>query len=174
MSAAAESGERGDVSGNELLLPQSARSGATLKACLQGRRRLSLAIMLGTVALIAPFATFSLWQESPQEVTLELDEATAFHSAPPFIAELKHGKARTHAISLALAVEVPESQKWRLDAHQIAIEDAIRARLRDYDRRELQGNAGADRLRDEILAIVNAAIAPAVASRILFQQFVID
>lgn len=174
MSAAAESGGLADGSGNELLLPQSARSGATLKACLQGRRRLSLAIMLGIVALIAPFAVSPFWRVAPREVTLELAEAFVFHFAPPFIAELKPGKARVHVVRLALAVEVPEGQKWRLDAHQIGIEDAVRARLRDYDRRELEGNAGADRLRNEILAIVNAAIAPAVASRVLFQQFVID
>ena len=172
MSAVAES-NRAALSGDEPLLPQTVVRRFALKACLQGRR-LPLAIMLGAVTLIAAFATAPRWQTASPEVTLELGEATVFHSVPLLIAELKHGKARGHVIRLALVVEVPESQTWRLDAHQITIENAVRARLRDYDRRELEGNAGADRLRDEILGIVNAAIVPAVASGVLFQQLVLD
>lgn len=173
MSAVAQS-DGATLTGDEPLLPQPAARRFALKACLQGRRRLSLAIMLGTIILITAFATAPQWQAASPEVTLELGEATVFHSAPPLIAELKHGKARGHVIRLALVVEVPESQTWRLDAHQITIENAVRARLRNYDRRELEGNAGADRLRDEILGIVNAAIVPAVASGVLFQQLVLD
>jgi flagellar basal body-associated protein FliL len=172
MSAVAES-DGADLSGDEPLLPRPAVRRA-LKACLQGRRRLCFAIMLGAIAGIGGLAASPLWRVTPHEVTLDLGEPTAFHAAPSFIAELKHGKARVHLIRLAVVVEVPESQKWRLDAHQSAIEDAIKERLRHYDRRDLEGNPGADRLRDEVLAIVNAAIEPAVASAVLFRHLVLD
>jgi flagellar basal body-associated protein FliL len=115
-----------------------------------------------------------LWRGTPPEVTLELNEATAFYSLPSFIAELKHGNARVHILQLALAVETPASQQLRLEEQQNAIEEAIKARLRGFDRRELEGNAGAERLRGEVLASVNDAIAPAKASRVLYQQFVLD
>jgi flagellar basal body-associated protein FliL len=146
-----------------------------LKACLQGRRRLLVASsVLSAVALAAAAVGMSLWQGVPQGVTLELNEATAFYSLPSFIAELKHGKARVHVLQLALVVEVPASQQWRLEGQQSAIEEAIKARLRHFDRRELEENAGADRLRNEVFAIVNDAIAPAGASRVLYQQYLLN
>jgi flagellar basal body-associated protein FliL len=161
MSAVAKSD--GPASADDAtLLPQPRVATGALKAWLQRRLqsgpRLSLVIMFGA---------------SPQ-VTLELDGNTVFHSFPPFITELKHGRARMHVIRLAFAVAVPERQQTHVQAHQAAIEEVIRARLRDYDRRELQGNAGADRLREDILAIVNAAIAPAMASGVLFHQLILD
>jgi flagellar basal body-associated protein FliL len=129
---------------------------------------------MGAAALAAGAIGASPWRGAPQEVTLELNEATAFYSLPSFIAELKHGSARAHFLQLALAVEMPASQQSRLEEQQSAIEEAIKARLRYFDRRELEGNAGAERLRDEVLAIVNDAIAPARASRVLYQQLVLD
>ena len=173
MSVAAQSGGQAGASDDRSLLSRPARRRAALKACLQGRRRLALVIMLGA-AVVALVAASPLLRAAPREVILELGAAPVFHSAPPFIADLKRGEARVHVVRLALSVEVPEDETWRLDAHQIAIEDAVKARLRDFDRRELGGSAGADRLRSEILAIINDAIAPAAASRVLFQQFVID
>lgn len=145
-----------------------------LKACLQGRCRLLVASVLGAAALAGGAVGISLWQGAPQEVTLELNEATAFYSLPSFIAELKHGKTRVHVLQLALAVEVPASQQWRLEGQQSAIEEAIKARLRHFDRRELEGNVGADRLRNEVFAIVNNAIAPAGASRVLYRQYLLN
>lgn len=179
MSAAAQSGGQAGASNDESLLSRSARCRAALKACLQGRRRLSLVIMLALVILaaaaaVALVAASPLLRAAPHEVILELGRAPVFYSAPPFTADLKRGAARVHVVRLALSVEVPEVEMWRLDAHQIEIEDAVRARLRDFDRRELDGSAGTDRLRSEILAIINDAIAPAAASRVLFQQFVVD
>ena len=169
-----------DAAQNEagLVIARSlARSTAVLVACL--RRRLSVATMLGAAALSAAIlaagaVAVSLWPRAPQEVTLELNEASVFHSLPPFIAELKHGEAKAHVIQLALTVEVPGSQQQRLEGEQSTIEETIKTRLRYFDRRELEGNAGADRLRNDVLAIVNDAISPAVASRVLYLQFVID
>jgi flagellar basal body-associated protein FliL len=69
---------------------------------------------------------------------------------------------------------MPASQQSRLEEQQNAVEEAIKARLRHFDRRELEGNAGAERLRNEVLGIVNDTIAPARASRVLYQQFVLD
>ena len=162
-------------------LPRGAAvPGAVLKACLQCRLSVTalwgaaLAAALVAAALTAGIVAISLWQGAPREVTLELNEAAAFYSLPTFIAELKGGKARVHVLHLALAVEMPASQQWRLEGQQSAIEDAIKARLRLLGRRELEGNAAVDRLRDDVLAIVNDAISPAVASRVLYRQFVLD
>ena len=143
-----------------------------LKACLRCWRR--LAILLGAAALAVGVVGLSSWRGAPQEVTLELNEVTAFHLLPSFIAELRHGSARVHVLQLALAVEMPASQQSRLEEQQKAVEEAIKARLRHFDRRELEGNAGAERLRNEVLAIVNDTIAPVRASRVLYQQFVLD
>jgi flagellar basal body-associated protein FliL len=178
MSAVAKSD--GPASADDAtLLPQPRVATGVLKAWLQRRLqsgpRLSFAIMVGAaIALMAGLAAAPLWQAASPQVTLELDGNTVFHSFPPFITELKHGRARMHVIRLAFAVAVPERQQTDIQAHEAAIEEVVRARLRDYDRRELQGNAGADRLREDILAIVNAAIAPAMASGVLFHQLILD
>ena len=180
MTADAARKEAG-LSADRLLLLSAAIPRAVLKVCLQGRCRLLVAFVLGAVAggvagvpLWQAAPQKVLWRAAPQEVTLELNEAAAFYSLPSFIAELKHGKARVHALQLALAVEMPESQRWRLEGQQSAVEETIKARLRHFDRRELEGNAGADRLRNEVLAFVNDAIAPAQASRVLYRQFILD
>lgn len=173
MNTDAEQKEAG-LTADRSLLRSVAVPRVVLRACLQGRCRLLVASVLGAAALAAGVVGVSLWQGAPQEVTLELNEAAAFYSLPSFIAELKHGKARVHVLQLAPVIEMPTSQQWRLEGQQSAIEEAIKARLRRFDRRELEGNAGADRLRSEVLAIVNDAIAPAGASRVLYRQYVLD
>jgi flagellar basal body-associated protein FliL len=154
---------------------------AVWKACLWGRLPATTAwgaalaaAALAAAALAAGAVAVSAWQPAPQEVTLELNEAAVFYPLPPFIAELKQGKARVHSLQVTLAIEIPESQQRRLEGQQSAIEDAIKAHMRHFDRRDLEGSAGADRLRNDVLAIVNDAISPAVASRVLYLQFVID
>lgn len=159
----------------------AAGPGTILKARLRGRlsagstRRFALAAAaLAAVILAAGAVAVPPWRAAPQEVTLELHEAAVFYSLPPFIAELKHGKARARGLRLALAVEIAASQQWRLEEQQSVIEEAIKARMRHLDGRELEGNVGANRLRDDVLAIVNDAISPAMAARVLYLQFVID
>lgn len=145
-----------------------------LKERLRGRRRVSITLASGVVLSFGLALAMALpWPAAP-EVVLELGEDTVFSDLPPLLAELKRGSARAHVIKIALAVEVPKSQQAHLDARQIAIQEALTARFRRYERRELEGSGGADRLRAEILAIINTTLAPAAASRVLYRQLIID
>lgn len=146
-----------------------------LKSWLKSKSHMRIMAVIGAVLLVLALLAAMVSAPAPApQVILELDEDRSFYAFPPFIAELKPGPARGHVIHIAFTVEVPERQQTLLEAHQGMIENALKARLRAYDRRSLEGNTGADRLRGEILAALHPAIAPAEASTVLFRHLILE
>ena len=160
--------------GFPLRQPWIAGTGA-LKPWLKSKSYKRIAAVIGACILVLTLLAAMVPSPAPApQVILELGENPSFYAFPAFVADLKPGRARGHVVHVAFTVEVPESQQMHLAAHQAAIEDALKARLRSYDRRDLEGNAGADRIRDEILAVLNPPLAPAVASTVLFRHLIVD
>lgn len=112
--------------------------------------------------------------ERQGEVMLALDEPGVLHELPAFIADLKSSGARRHYVKLIIRVEVDEADLARIQERQAQIVDAIQARLREYERKDLIGKVGSERLRADLLAIVDQAIAPAKAKAVLFKEFLLD
>lgn len=96
------------------------------------------------------------------------------HSLPNFVVDLKSPGSYSHKASLGILVEVPEEIVPRLEERQAQIVSELQIKLRERQRRELVGEAGAEMLRQELLDIVDAEIAPEHARSILFSRFIVD
>lgn len=132
-------------------------------------------LAVGLVAAIASLglAAFALPDPSPQMV-VEVARPNVFYAFPTFIADLQPGKLKAHYVKMTINVEVAPEDRETLTTHHEAIRDGIQMRLRDYRREELEGEDGARRLRADMLAIVNAKIAPARAENVLYEELIVD
>jgi len=107
-------------------------------------------------------------------IALPVQEPVTFQILPEFVADLKSFKARRHHIQLQWVVELPGELVPKLIAAQAPILAEVQARLRELSPGELAGSAGIERLRGDILGIVNHHLAPEHARTVLFSKFLVD
>lgn len=114
--------------------------------------------------------------------TLEEMEETATPPGPPIYFELpemtvdlKPGRNRRHYVTLIVVLELAEEgDKARLQELQPRIVDAFQSYLRDHARANLVGKAGAERVRLELLTIINDLMAPARVRNVLFNKILLQ
>ena len=114
--------------------------------------------------------------------TWEKIEETAMPPGPPvyfelpeMMVDLKPGKNRRFYITLIVVMELAgEEDKARLQEFQPRIIDSFQSYLRDQARADLVGKAGAERVRLELLTIVNDLMAPARARNVLFNKILLQ
>jgi flagellar FliL protein len=93
---------------------------------------------------------------------------------PDMIANL-NGTHKPTYIKLAARVEVPRPEDVdKVKAAMPRLQDLFQTYLREMRPEELRGSAGTYRLREELLARANAAVAPARVSDVLFTQMLIQ
>lgn len=154
------------------------RPGAGLLARLGTTARvphvvLAIALITGITGTGAGlFWAFS--DSAATEVVVNLASPSVFYELPPFVADLKRGEGRPHYVKLGISVELAEEDIAAVQREEAAIRDAIQVRLRDYERDDLEGEAGARRLRSDLLAVVNKALAPATANTVLYRVLILD
>jgi flagellar basal body-associated protein FliL len=84
------------------------------------------------------------------------------------------GTGGGRVLRLEVQVEGPSLQADAVASRAAPIRDSIITAVSDYTWSELEGAGGKTRLRDELLARVNSAAAPANIERIYFTQFVVQ
>lgn len=112
--------------------------------------------------------------EEPGVVTIEIGGETIYHELPEILTQLASGETSSDHVKLEIVVELVESHVDVLQDSEPVIVDAIQSYLRGKSRGELAGEAGAERLRGELLIMINQRIDPAEANDILFKTFLID
>jgi flagellar basal body-associated protein FliL len=142
---------------------------------IRGKQARKAALLAALAVVAGGTALFAAAQQirSGSEVVVAI-EAMAMHEFPEMIADLKENGARSAYVKLVIVVEIPEGGRSHLETNETMILSALRGRLRDYQRKDLVGKAGAERLRTDLLAIVNGAIAPAAATDILFKELLLN
>ena len=120
--------------------------------------------------------SYWIWgsDEDSASATIELGGPLVYHELPEFLVDLRKEGRRTHHLKLQIVAEVPENHLQMFTKHEIGVIDAVLAHLRTQTRADLTGEVGAERLRSNLLAIINDLIAPAQAKTILFKQFLMD
>lgn len=126
----------------------------------------ALAFLVAAVLVSAP--------NSGSEVTLVLDGPSRFHELPKLMTDIRPGRKRQHFVSVEMVVETDASGTELLASHETEVLDALQALLRDYDRADLAGRVGAQRLRADVTHVVNRILAPARARSVLFRQLIVD
>ena len=98
----------------------------------------------------------------------------SYHPLPEVVADLKTARGRSHYLQLVAVLEVPEEAIARLQADEAHILSDLQTRLRELQREDLAGAAGLERVRRDMVEVVDRHIAPARASGVLFTKFLLD
>lgn len=129
----------------------------------------ALAVTAASVVLTRPDG-----KGGARTVSVVLTDPAVFHTLPEFVADLKTTRAKAHFVQLAVVLEVPERALARVREEEVRIVSDVQSLLRDLERPELAGAAGAERLRREVLAIVDRHISPGKGRAVLFTKFLLD
>ena len=152
----------------------------------KGRGKLLILAAAGVVAIAAigggAFYFISGSKQAPPAETAKAPQKSAavefgpvvFHDYPEQLVDLKTGACKAAFLKYQITVEIPEKDRPRLVEVQARILDRTQMYLRNQERQELVGKAGAEKLRDEMTTIINGAIAPARANSVLFKKFLLQ
>ncbi len=141
----------------------------------------SLAIIAAAfVAVVSAGGGISYWiwgggeDEDTALATIELGGPLVYHELPEFLVDLQTEGRTAHHIKLQIVAELSENHVPLITKQEIGVVDAVLAHLRAQRYADLTGEAGAERLRSNLLAIINGQIAPAQAKTILFKRYLMD
>jgi flagellar basal body-associated protein FliL len=131
------------------------------------------------VAVAAGGVSYLVWggdeeDHDPGSATIDLGGPLVYHELPEFLVDLQSDGRRSHHIKLQIVAELPEDHVPRITSREIGVIDAVLAHLRKQSRDDLTGEAAAERLRSDLVAVINGEIAPAQVRTILFKRFLMD
>jgi flagellar basal body-associated protein FliL len=112
-------------------------------------------------------------ERANQSVQLKLSKPIV-HTLPDIAADLKTGKCKSTFLRAVIGVELSAEDLPRLESSLTKIMDGILTHLRDQERENFVGKAGAEQLRFDLLSIVNKNIQPARAHAILFNKLILQ
>jgi flagellar basal body-associated protein FliL len=155
---------------------ESAESGANWWR--NPRLRVIVAAAIVAVTVAGGAISYLVWggdgSEASASATIELGGPLVYHELPEFLGDLQTEGRTTHHIKLLIVAELPEDHVPLMAKREIGIIDAVLAYLRTQKRDDLTGEAGAEHLRSNLLAVINGEIAPAHARTILFKRYLMD
>lgn len=112
--------------------------------------------------------------EQEQKVALlQLGKPVNFE-LPQIKADLKTGECKTPFLRAQFNVQLSDEDVDRIEAGQDKLMEQIILHLRDQERQDLVGKAGSDKLRFDLVNIVNNIIAPSRIHGITFKEFVLQ
>lgn len=94
---------------------------------------------------------------------------------PEMVANLNTNSHKPSFVKLIARLEVPKPEDVeKVKAAMPHLQDMMQTYLREMRPEELRGSAGTYRLREELLARANAAVAPANVTDVLFTQMLVQ
>lgn len=98
-----------------------------------------------------------------------------YHDLPEFVADLKvTNDSRPPFLKLQLTVQIAEMDLPILIEREPKIIDRVQRLLREQTRLDLTGAEGSERLRADIVIIMNQTLDPAQVHNVLFRQMVLQ
>lgn len=122
---------------------------------------------------------FSGEKESPAEVKknkeAEARSKVVYFDMPEMLVNLNAADNRTHYLKISVSLELADKdQIARIQTLLPRIIDNFQVYLRELRVEDLRGSAGLYRLREELLARVNKAAAPARITDVLFKEMLVQ
>lgn len=100
---------------------------------------------------------------------------SVFYDLPELLVNLNSNGRRTSFLKLQVSLEIADDKdKPKLDAMRPRIVDSFQVYLRELRIEDLRGSSGMYRLREELLARVNTAVAPAKVKDVLFKEVLVQ
>lgn len=98
-----------------------------------------------------------------------------YYDLPEMLVNLNTGGRKTGYLKISVSLELAEeSDRARLEAVLPRVIDNFQVYLRELRVQDLQGSAGLQRLREELLLRVSAAAKPAHVKDVLFREMLIQ
>ncbi len=115
-------------------------------------------------------------EEVAEEVVEEVPIGPAvFYDLPEMLINLTSGNRRSNFLKISVSLELQsEADVPQVEAVLPRIRDNFQVYLRELRIEDLQGSAGLQRLREELLLRVNAAARPAVIQDVLFKEMLVQ
>jgi flagellar FliL protein len=155
-----------------------------------GPRWKKLALLVGAPVLAFVLIGVGLWVTGiggrlfggghEAEKTEKAEPATPakkamFYDLPDLLVNLNGGGRKTSFLKISISLELEDGADVpKVQAVMPRIIDNFQVYLRELRAEELKGSAGMYRLREELLARVNAAAAPAKISDVLFKEMLVQ
>lgn len=157
--------------------------GSVAKAGLSGKKIVMIAgvptlLLLGSTGayfsgVFSPSAEHAAAPE--QHAATPVVSSTVFYDLPEMVVNLNSTGRRTNFLKIQVSLElasdayIPQIEKMRP-----RVMDNFQVYLRELRVDDLRGSAGMYRLREELLARVNATIAPAEVKDVLFKEVLVQ
>ena len=140
------------------------------------------ALLIGGIAVLALLGAGGTYATSLLDPLLGRGSTPQAASAGPgfvdvadIVANLNAGPRRTAFVKLKARLELSsKSDEAAVLALQPRVQDLFQTYLRDMRPDELRGSAGTYRLREELIARANIALAPARVTEILFVELLVQ
>ncbi|MEX2450996.1 MAG: flagellar basal body-associated FliL family protein, partial [Rhodospirillales bacterium] len=98
-----------------------------------------------------------------------------FHDLPEILVNLNTGGRKASFLKIKVALELANANDLpQVEKLMPRVLDNFQVYLRELRVEDLQGSAGMYRLREELLARVNAAVAPAKVNDVLFKEMLVQ
>ena len=109
-------------------------------------------------------------EDQPQQA-----KALVYYNLPEILVNLNAAGRRSSFLKMTISLELENAADIpRIQAVMPRIVDNMQAYLRELRAEDLRGSAGLFRLREELLARVNAAAQPAKVNDVLFQEVLVQ
>jgi len=136
--------------------------------------------LLGLIIIGGGLAYFMGWlnpllgiEEEHKVAEVQLGAPVTF-DLPQIKADLRTAACRSPFLRVKISVQLSEHDLGRLEEAQDKVMDQIITHLRDQERQDLVGKAGSDRLRFDLVSIINNVINPSRIHGIIFKEFVLQ
>ncbi len=134
---------------------------------------------LAGLLLIGGGAAFFLLGGKKEEVHVEEQQPqtkqVVYYNLPEILVNLNAAGRRSSFLKMTISLELDSAADIpRVQAVMPRIVDNMQAYLRELRAEDLRGSAGLFRLREELLARVNAAAQPAKVNDVLFQEVLVQ
>ena len=101
--------------------------------------------------------------------------APVYHDLPEFVADLRiTNDTRPPFLKLQITVQVAEQDLPLVIEREPKIIDRVQRLLRDQTRLDLTGSEGAEKLRADIVLIMNQTLDPSQVHNVLFRQMILQ
>jgi flagellar FliL protein len=126
-------------------------------------------------AAVAGLVVLGLAAKEIASLTSHQAAGSGIVALPEMVSNLNAGPRRTSFVRLqAQLVLADRADEEAVRAAEPRIQDLFQTYLRDMRPDELRGSAGSYRLREELLARANIAVAPARVTQILFIELLVQ
>jgi flagellar FliL protein len=149
------------------------------RRALSGKKLVLFVIAPLLVLLLAGGGAYFVFGGKKEEEHVEAPpqqaRAVVYYNLPEILVNLNAAGRRSSFLKMTISLELESAADiQRVQAVMPRIVDNMQAYLRELRAEDLRGSAGLFRLREELLARVNAAAQPAKVNDVLFQEVLVQ